>query len=69
MQLAAGYRGVYNATPPPQAAGPPVLGGARGPPPQQVLPIDLPPQAFLTSAMLLDMVDSTHKDTGSRELY
>lgn len=25
--------------------------------PQQILPLDLPPQAFLTSAMLLDMVD------------
>ncbi|KAF2036248.1 hypothetical protein EK21DRAFT_96198 [Setomelanomma holmii] len=45
------------ATPPPPQHGPNVLGGARGPPPQQILPIDLPPQAFLTSAMLLDMVD------------
>jgi hypothetical protein len=53
-----GYGGVYSATPPPQH-GPNVLGGARGPPPQQILPVDLPPQAFLTSAMLLDMVDST----------
>ncbi|KAH7398991.1 hypothetical protein DE146DRAFT_632538 [Phaeosphaeria sp. MPI-PUGE-AT-0046c] len=51
-----GYGGVYSATPPPQH-GPNVLGGARGPPPQQILPVDLPPQAFLTSAMLLDMVD------------
>ncbi|CBX93300.1 hypothetical protein IAQ61_009011 [Plenodomus lingam] len=51
-----GYGGVYSATPPPQH-GPNVLGGARGPPPQQILPLDLPPQAFLTSAMLLDMVD------------
>lgn len=54
---AIGYGGVYSATPPPQQHGPNVLGGARGPPPQQILPIDLPPQAFLTSAMLLDMVD------------
>lgn len=52
-----GYGGVYSATPPPQH-GPNVLGGARGPPPQQILPLDLPPQAFLTSSMLLDMVDS-----------
>ncbi|KAH7392601.1 hypothetical protein BKA66DRAFT_457856 [Pyrenochaeta sp. MPI-SDFR-AT-0127] len=51
-----GYGGVYSATPPPQQV-PNVLGGGRGPPPQQILPIDLPPQAFLTSAMLLDMVD------------
>ncbi|EAT84836.1 hypothetical protein HBI56_222830 [Parastagonospora nodorum] len=51
-----GYGGVYSATPPPQQ-GPNVLGGARGPGPQQILPVDLPPQAFLTSAMLLDMVD------------
>ncbi|KAF1831551.1 hypothetical protein BDW02DRAFT_591046 [Decorospora gaudefroyi] len=51
-----GYEGVYGATPPPQH-GSNVLGGARGPPPQQMLPVDLPPQAFLTSAMLLDMVD------------
>ncbi|KAJ4368919.1 hypothetical protein N0V83_006001 [Neocucurbitaria cava] len=50
-----GYGGVYSATPPPQH-GPNVLGGGRGPP-QQILPVDLPPQAFLTSAMLLDMVD------------
>lgn len=26
--------------------------------PAVILPVDLPPQAFLTSAMLLDMVDS-----------
>lgn len=52
-----GYEGVYSATPPPQH-GPNVLGGARGMAPQPVLPVDLPPQAFLTSAMLLDMVDS-----------
>lgn len=52
-----GYGGVFSATPPPQFASPNVLGGARGPPPQQLLPVDLPPQAFLTSAMLLDMVD------------
>ncbi|KAF2708337.1 hypothetical protein K504DRAFT_468677 [Pleomassaria siparia CBS 279.74] len=52
-----GYRGVYNATPPPaQFAAPNALGGARGIS-QQILPTDLPPQAFLTSAMLLDMVD------------
>ncbi|OAL50132.1 hypothetical protein IQ07DRAFT_587800 [Pyrenochaeta sp. DS3sAY3a] len=50
------YGGVYGATPPPPQHGPNVLGGGRGPP-QQILPIDLPPQAFLTSAMLLDMVD------------
>jgi U6 snRNA-associated Sm-like protein LSm1 len=35
-----------------------MLGGARGQAPPPVLPVDLPPQAFLTSAMLLDMVDS-----------
>ncbi|KAL7773548.1 hypothetical protein CFE70_003513 [Pyrenophora teres f. teres 0-1] len=52
-----GYEGVYSATPPPQQ-GPNVLGGARGMAPQPILPVDLPPQAFLTSAMLLDMVDS-----------
>ncbi|KAF7449248.1 Small nuclear ribonucleoprotein [Pyrenophora tritici-repentis] len=51
-----GYEGVYSATPPPQH-GPNVLGGARGMAPQPILPVDLPPQAFLTSAMLLDMVD------------
>ncbi|KAF1852115.1 uncharacterized protein K460DRAFT_325734 [Cucurbitaria berberidis CBS 394.84] len=50
-----GYSGVYSATPPPQH-GPNVLGGGRAPP-QHILPVDLPPQAFLTSAMLLDMVD------------
>ncbi|KAF2257248.1 hypothetical protein BU26DRAFT_527338 [Trematosphaeria pertusa] len=54
---AIGYGGVYNATPPPQQLTPNALGGARGPPPQQILPVDLPPQAFLTSSMLLDMVD------------
>lgn len=53
-----GYEGVYSATPPPQQHGPNVLGGARGLAPQPILPVDLPPQAFLTSAMLLDMVDS-----------
>ncbi|KAF1996193.1 hypothetical protein P154DRAFT_499000 [Amniculicola lignicola CBS 123094] len=48
-----GYGGVYNA-PPQQPFGP----GAGGPPqPAQILPSDLPPQAFLTSAMLLEMVD------------
>ncbi|EUC48520.1 hypothetical protein COCMIDRAFT_87157 [Bipolaris oryzae ATCC 44560] len=58
-----GYEGVYSATPPPQLSqqqpqhGPNVLGGARGGLPQPILPVDLPPQAFLTSAMLLDMVD------------
>ncbi|EOA90587.1 uncharacterized protein SETTUDRAFT_166564 [Exserohilum turcica Et28A] len=52
-----GYEGVYSATPPPQQHGPNVLGGARGLAPQPILPVDLPPQAFLTSAMLLDMVD------------
>ncbi|KAF2689202.1 hypothetical protein K458DRAFT_474802 [Lentithecium fluviatile CBS 122367] len=51
-----GYGGVYNATPPPQPHTQGAL-GARGPPPQQILPFDLPPQAFLTSSMLLDMVD------------
>jgi len=51
----SGYEGVYSATPPPQHAN--MLGGARGPAPPPVLPVDLPPQAFLTSAMLLDMVD------------
>ncbi|KAF1951098.1 hypothetical protein CC80DRAFT_496381 [Byssothecium circinans] len=50
-----GYGGVYNATPPPQFA-PNVLGGGREAP-QPILPVDLPPQAFLTSSMLLDMVD------------
>jgi len=60
IHIIAGYGGVYNATPPPQFAASNVLGGARGPPPQQILPVDLPPQAFLTSAMLLDMVDSTN---------
>ncbi|KAF2873058.1 hypothetical protein BDV95DRAFT_568675 [Massariosphaeria phaeospora] len=53
---AIGYRGVYNATPPPQQT-PTPLGGARSQPSQPILPVDLPPQAFLTSAMLLDMVD------------
>ncbi|KAF2748987.1 hypothetical protein M011DRAFT_493291 [Sporormia fimetaria CBS 119925] len=33
------------------------LGGGRPPAPQTILPGDLPPQAFLTSSMLLDMVD------------
>ncbi|KAF2639255.1 hypothetical protein P280DRAFT_470628 [Massarina eburnea CBS 473.64] len=51
-----GYGGVYSATPPPQQFAPPVLGGAREAP-QPILPVDLPPQAFLTSSMLLDMVD------------
>ncbi|KAI4695122.1 uncharacterized protein J4E84_001747 [Alternaria hordeiaustralica] len=51
----SGYEGVYSATPPPQHAN--MLGGARGQAPPPVLPVDLPPQAFLTSAMLLDMVD------------
>lgn len=53
---AIGYGGVYNATPPPQVASS-SLGGARASQNQQILPVDLPPQAFLTSAMLLDMVD------------
>ncbi|KAF2116495.1 hypothetical protein BDV96DRAFT_490725 [Lophiotrema nucula] len=53
---AAGYGGVYSATPPPQL-NPNVLGGGRAGPPQPILPVELPPQAFLTSAMLLDMVD------------
>ncbi|KAF2131007.1 hypothetical protein P153DRAFT_313228 [Dothidotthia symphoricarpi CBS 119687] len=53
---AIGYGEVYSATPPPPS-GPNVLGGARAPSSQQILPFDLPPQAFLTSAMLLDMVD------------
>ncbi|KAK7183829.1 LSM domain-containing protein [Paraphaeosphaeria sporulosa] len=53
----AGYRGVYNATPPPQQLPPNALGGARAPSSQPILPVDLPPQAFLTSSMLLDMVD------------
>ncbi|ORY06223.1 hypothetical protein BCR34DRAFT_590658 [Clohesyomyces aquaticus] len=51
-----GYGGVYNAAP----SGPfhNTLGAAAPPqPPQSVLPVDLPPQAFLTSAMLLEMVD------------
>ena len=59
-QARAGYGGVYSTPPPPQVPSitPGALGGARGPmPPQQILPVDLPPQAFLTSAMLLDMVD------------
>lgn len=55
---ATGYGGVYNATPPPQQLPPNALGGGRAPSTQPVLPIDLPPQAFLTSSMLLDMVDS-----------
>ncbi|KAF1977779.1 hypothetical protein BU23DRAFT_550456 [Bimuria novae-zelandiae CBS 107.79] len=54
---AIGYRGVYNATPPPQQLPPNALGGGRTPSAQPILPIDLPPQAFLTSSMLLDMVD------------
>lgn len=54
---AIGYGGVYNATPPPQQLPPNALGGGRAPSTQPVLPIDLPPQAFLTSSMLLDMVD------------
>lgn len=57
---APGYRGVYNATPPPQQVSQNPLGGARAGPPQPILPVDLPPQAFLTSSMLLDMVDSRH---------
>ncbi|PVH94343.1 hypothetical protein DM02DRAFT_645975 [Periconia macrospinosa] len=51
-----GYGGVYNATPPQQQFAPNALGGAREAP-QPILPVDLPPQAFLTSSMLLDMVD------------
>ncbi|KAF1359049.1 hypothetical protein EJ07DRAFT_121810 [Lizonia empirigonia] len=51
-----GYGGVYSTSGPP-AAGPPALGGGRPTGPQQMLPVELPPQAFLTSAMLLDMVD------------
>ncbi|KAF2629665.1 hypothetical protein BU25DRAFT_438655 [Macroventuria anomochaeta] len=51
-----GYGGVYSTSGPPPS-GPPVLGGGRPTGPQQTLPVDLPPQAFLTSAMLLDMVD------------
>ncbi|KAJ4381280.1 hypothetical protein N0V86_003629 [Didymella sp. IMI 355093] len=50
-----GYGGVYSTSGPP--SGPPALGGGRPAGPQVVLPVDLPPQAFLTSAMLLDMVD------------
>ncbi|KAL1599992.1 hypothetical protein SLS59_006065 [Nothophoma quercina] len=50
-----GYGGVYSTSGPPP--GPPALGGGRLQGPQQILPVDLPPQAFLTSAMLLDMVD------------
>ncbi|KAJ4297889.1 hypothetical protein N0V90_005788 [Kalmusia sp. IMI 367209] len=56
-QATAGYGGVYNATPPPQQLPSNALGGARVPSAQPVLPVDLPPQAFLTSSMLLDMVD------------
>ncbi|KAF2268188.1 hypothetical protein CC78DRAFT_576192 [Lojkania enalia] len=53
-----GYSGVYSNTPPPPQFSQNALGGARAPAPQQqILPVDLPPQAFLTSAMLLDMVD------------
>lgn len=59
LMRAAGYGGVYNATPPPQQLPPNALGGGRAPSAQPILPIDLPPQAFLTSSMLLDMVDST----------
>ncbi|KAF2017343.1 hypothetical protein BU24DRAFT_420387 [Aaosphaeria arxii CBS 175.79] len=51
-----GYGGVYSSTPPTQFAAP-TLGRGRTPQPQQILPTELPPQAFLTSAMLLDMVD------------
>ncbi|KAJ4994420.1 LSM domain-containing protein [Stagonosporopsis vannaccii] len=51
-----GYGGVYSTSGPPPS-GPPVLGGGRPSGPQVILPVDLPPQAFLTSAMLLDMVD------------
>ncbi|KAF2464929.1 uncharacterized protein BDR25DRAFT_271175 [Lindgomyces ingoldianus] len=52
---AAGYGGVYNAPPPSQYHA--ALGPASVPQSQAVLPVDLPPQAFLTSAMLLDLVD------------
>ncbi|KAF1929359.1 uncharacterized protein M421DRAFT_61281 [Didymella exigua CBS 183.55] len=50
-----GYGGVYSTSGPPP--GPPALGAGRPAGPQVILPVDLPPQAFLTSAMLLDMVD------------
>ncbi|PSN68826.1 hypothetical protein BS50DRAFT_490270 [Corynespora cassiicola Philippines] len=52
-----GYGGVYNATPPPPQAAPNALGAGRGSQ-QPPLPVGYrPPQEFLTSAMLLDMVD------------
>ncbi|KAG9197801.1 SM-like, degradation of cytoplasmic mRNAs and positively regulates transcription initiation [Epicoccum nigrum] len=51
-----GYGGVYSTSGPPPS-GPPALGSGRVTGPPVVLPVDLPPQAFLTSAMLLDMVD------------
>lgn len=69
----AGYSGVYNPPPQPgsfsqqaqqaqqaQRTQQKNLGGGRPPQPTNVLPFDLPPQAFLTSAMLLDMVDSPY---------
>jgi hypothetical protein len=70
LTMITGYGGVYNATPPPQQHTPGALGAARGPPPQQILPLDLPPQAFLTSSMLLDMVDSmtSYTDPGFLKL-
>ena len=52
---------MYTAAPSNFPDTPPTLGPAAGKPPTQiqqpVLPADLPPQAFLTSAMLLDFID------------
>lgn len=53
-----GYEGVYtvSSTGFPDASPIPGPAAAKLPPP--VLPTELPPQAFLTSAMLLDFIDS-----------
>lgn len=54
-QTASGYEGVY-APGPTTVQDPRVLGAGAQPPPPP-LPTELPPQAFLTSAMLLDFID------------
>lgn len=54
------YGDVYSNAPRTPQPVPAALGGGRVPVPQQILPVDLPPQAFLTSSMLLDMVDSPY---------
>ena len=51
------FQSVYSSVAPPYADAH-ALGPARAPEQASVLPADLPPQALLTSAMLLEFIDS-----------